>query len=302
MEKIGIVTVTYNSSKVIDEFITSVFYQTFKNYILYVVDNASSDNTLAIITEYKDSRLVIMPNKTNIGVAAGNNIGIKQALRDGCDGVLLINNDTSFENNLFYKLLEMFHNNDCSIVVPKMLYYSNKNIIWYGGGFLNKNKGYFSSVRGIDKKDNYKFNAVKYVNFAPSCCVLIEKKVFKDIGFMDEKYFVYHDETDYWYRVEKDGRHKMIYFGNVNFYHKVGSLTKSRVIVKNKIKFGNFYIKYTTRNQVYFLRKQKTLNSKLMIIYYYFRLNLKFFISGKYCRDISTFNLIQRSFAEGFNL
>ena len=69
-----------------------------------------------------------------------------------------------------------------------------------------------------------------------------EKKVFEDIGMMDEKYFVYFDDTDFLYRVFKDGRHKLYFFSDVKFYHKVGSLTKS---VKNKQnnKFrGDFFI------------------------------------------------------------
>jgi len=302
MKKVGLVTVTYNSSKVIKDFLSSVLSQSYNNFSLYVVDNSSSDNTLEIISTYNDSRIIIISNKINVGVAAGNNIGINKALYDDCDCVLIINNDTCFERELIDKLLKILHNYDCSIVAPKMMYYSNKDVIWYAGGYLNKNMGYWCSIRGIDKKDKGKFDGIENVSFAPTCCVLIDKQVFKDIGLMDEKYFVYFDETDFWWRVEKDGRHKMIYFGSVKFYHKVGSLTKSRINVKNKLIYGNFYIKYTTRNQVYFLRKQKTLNSKLMIIYYYIRLNLKFLISGKYCRDITTFNLIQRSFIEGFSL
>ena len=52
-------------------------------------------------------------------------------------------------------------------------------------------------------------------------------EVFKDVGFMNEKYFVYFDDTDFSYRACKDERHKMFYYPFVKFYHKVGSLTKS---------------------------------------------------------------------------
>ena len=46
MEKIGVVTVTYNSSDVIDKFLKDLFKQKFSNFLLYVVDNASTDNSL----------------------------------------------------------------------------------------------------------------------------------------------------------------------------------------------------------------------------------------------------------------
>ena len=60
---------------------------------------------------------------------------------------------------------------------------------------------------------------------------------------MDEKYFVYFDDTDFSYRVWKDGRHKMLYFPFVEFYHKVGSLTKSFNKEEKRIYRGDFFIK-----------------------------------------------------------
>ena len=302
IEKVGIVTITYNSSFVIEEFLNSILSQTFKNFILFIIDNASSDATIKRIQKYDDPRIRVIKNNNNLGVAAGNNQGITMAIENACDGILLMNNDTCFEKDLITKHLKVINNNDCSVVVPKMMYYPEKDIIWYGGGFLNKNKAYWSSVRGINSKDNGNFDKTEFVSFAPSCCVLIKKQVFEDIGLMDEKYFVYLDETDFWYRMAIDGRHKMMYFGNVEFYHKVGSLTKSSKKIGNKSKLGNFYIKFTTRNQVYFLRKQKTLLSFLMLLYFYLRLNLKFFITGKYNRNFTTFYLIQKSFVQGFYL
>ena len=234
MKKIGVVTITYNSSVVIEEFLNSILAQTFTKFILFIIDNASSDSTIEIIQKYADPRIRVIKNNSNMGVAAGNNQGITLAIKDACDGILLINNDTCFEKDLIVKHITVLNNNDCSVVVPKMMYYPEKEIIWYGGGCLNKNKAYLSSVRGINSKDNGSFDKTDYVSFAPSCCVLIKKQVFHDIGLMDEKYFVYFDETDFWWRMIKDGRHKMIYFGDVKFYHKVGSLTKSSIKVNKK--------------------------------------------------------------------
>ena len=56
--------------------------------------------------------------------------------------------------------------------------------------------------------------------------------MFEDVGMMDEKYFVYFDDTDFLYRVYKDGRHKLYFFSDVSFYHKVGSLTNQLKINK----------------------------------------------------------------------
>ena len=123
MDKIGIVTITYNSANVLSGFLESVFSQTYKNFILYVVDNSSKDDTKKILKSLKDSRLKIIFNKKNIGVAKANNIGIKKAINDNCNQVLIINNDVEFETNLINNLLATQSKFDCSLVAPKMKYF-----------------------------------------------------------------------------------------------------------------------------------------------------------------------------------
>ena len=60
---VGIVTVTYNSGKVIDEFLDSILSQAHQEYILYIIDNASSDDTLIRVAKYQDLRIVVIRNQ-----------------------------------------------------------------------------------------------------------------------------------------------------------------------------------------------------------------------------------------------
>ena len=81
MSKIGIVTVLYNSEKVLEEFFLSIDCQNYKNFILYIVDNSPSRQSKELIQKYTArfnllDRLVYLPSSSNIGVAAGNNVGI----------------------------------------------------------------------------------------------------------------------------------------------------------------------------------------------------------------------------------
>ena len=82
--KIGIVTVTYNSSLVLEDF-SSIENQDFLDFHLYIIDNNSTDNTLSKINKWNFSTKTILKNTNNIGVAAANNQGIKLALKDNCD-------------------------------------------------------------------------------------------------------------------------------------------------------------------------------------------------------------------------
>jgi GT2 family glycosyltransferase len=300
--KIGLVTITFNSENVIAGFINSVNNQNYSNYCLYVVDNNSIDNTLKKINESANrDKVVIIKNKFNNGVAGGNNQGILKALEDGCEYIILVNNDTEFEEELICKLSHAAQKLNYSIVVPKMLYYNEPEIIWFGGGYLSRLAGYMNCHIGMGERDQGQYRD-REITYAPTCCALIHRSVFEDTGLMDEKYFVYFDDTDFWYRVMKDGRHQMLYINDVLFYHKVGSLTKSINGTRVNFKFGDFSIRYTTRNRVYYLRKQKTLLSFFNLIWFWFRINLKFLFSGKYNIDINTWKLIQFSFWDGLKL
>ncbi len=187
MEKIGLVTITYNSEDVIRDFLKSTLSQTFQNFIVYIIDNNSKDNTLEILKENKDDRIKVVQNKKNFGVAKANNQGIELALKDKCTHVLIINNDVEFEKELFEKMLKIQKDNNCSLVAPKMMYFDSPTYIWYAGSVFVKNKGFLPIHKGIKQKDIAQFDGVYPVEYAPTCCLLIKKEVFKDVGMMDEK-------------------------------------------------------------------------------------------------------------------
>ena len=195
--KIGVVTVTYNSSDVLDDFLVSIKAQTHENFILYVIDNNSNDNTSELIENFDDSRVVYIQNSDNKGVAAANNQGIAKAFEDSCDYILLLNNDTLFADDTFEKLLKGLQEEKVDIVVPKMYYFDKKNTIWFAGGNFDKTFQCNVDHIGFREEDNGQYDEVKEITYAPTCCMLFSKKVIEDVGMMDEKYFVYEDDVDF---------------------------------------------------------------------------------------------------------
>lgn len=299
---VGVVTVTFNSADVIDPFLDSLLSQTFKDFILYAVDNNSSDNTISIIEKRQDNRIQILKFKENIGFAAGTNRGIEKAFADGCSHILLLNNDVEFEDLLITKMIGALETSNCSMSTPKIHYFFDKSLLWYAGSFFIKKLSYIAHHRGLGEVDKGQFDKEEVVDFTPMCCVLMKKDVFEDVGLLDEKFFTYYEDTDYFYRVKMFSKHKLYYFTNTVFYHKVGQLTKSKSGNLHVYKFGNFHIRLTTRNRVYYYLKQKSLLAYLNILYFYIWINAKFFISNRYHKNWSTWKLIQKSFLEGFKV
>jgi GT2 family glycosyltransferase len=302
LDKIGLVTITYNSADILQPFLNCVWKQTHSNFILYVIDNDSTDVTLSMLENEKDSRLRVVKNAKNFGVAKANNQGIRQAILDGCDQVLIINNDVEFESSLIQKLIKIQIEEKCSLVTPKMMYYDNPNHIWYAGSWFIKKKGYLPLHRGMKQLDEGQYDKIVEVEYAPTCCLLAKKEVFQDIGLMDEKYFVYFDDTDFSYRVWEDKRHKMFYYPDVKFYHKVGSLTKSFNKEQEKTFRGDFFIQQNTKNHIYFLKKIGGLFAWLFIFWLFFRNNIRFILNPQIRKNIATWMLINRAYFEGLTM
>lgn len=301
-QTIGIVTITYNSGKVIVPFLESVLAQSHQDFILYIIDNVSQDNTLELIAQYSDSRIRVVKNDKNVGVAAGNNQGMVMAMEAQLPLVMLLNNDVEFESTLFEKLLIAMQQSGHSLVTCKMMYDSEKDKIWYAGCHWDVKGGYMAPHTGQKEEDKGQYDQIIDVDYAPTCLVMMKREVIEDIGYMDEKYFAYYDDTDYFYRISQHGKHKILYYPFVKFYHKVGGLTQSKSGTVTKFKFGNFHIHLTTRNKVYYLMKQKSFIGYWNVIYFFFRMNLRFLFSGKYHVNFSTWKLLNTSYFEGLKM
>lgn len=286
---VGVVTVTYNSGGVIDDFMKSILKQAYVDFILYVTDNASSDDTLKRLGEYRDPRIVLVANHANVGVAEGNNLGIRAALKDGCDSVLLINNDTVFDSDLLGKLAEGLQEYKCEIIVPKIVFFDEPDKIWCGGGYFDALRGRGSHF-GLGDRDDGQSDLAKAVSYSPTCCMLIRREVFGWIGFMDSIYFLYFDDTDFCLRAYRAGV-KLFYLPSALLRHKVSSLTGGN---------SSFALRYMTRNHVYYLLKHY---SWWQVFFYC--LAFYIYIPGKYLfllRRPKLFWVAQKAFWEGIFL
>lgn len=248
---ISIVTVTYNSAEVIEDFIASLAAQSFTDFEVLFIDNASTDHTVEIINRQNDPRFVVIANEQNLGFTAGCNQGIGHALDHGRSSVLLINNDTTFPPDLLEKLALGLSR--APVAVPKMLYYSPANRIWTAGGRFLRYNGFRSAHTGLDEIDHGQYDRPAKISFAPMCCMLIKASVFESIGLLDEAIFAYCEDTDFCIRLGK-AKLPILYVPDAVIYHKVSSLTggtRSDFYVKNAA-FGKAYI--LTKHGTYFER------------------------------------------------
>lgn len=241
-KRVAIVLVNYNGENFQKECIESIYQMEYKDYDIIIVDNGSKDNSVEVVRKNFKYVIIIETNENN-GVAKGNNIGIEYALNNGYEYVLLLNNDTEVDKKMLGEMIKKASEN--TLVTCKMYYYSPQNTIWYGGGKINWNKG--TTIHfGMNELDNDKYNESKFIEYTPTCCLLIHKSVFEKIGIMDEKYFMYYDDTDFCARVNYNG-FKIWYESKAKLWHKVSSSSGGED--------SPLSIYYCTRNRLYFIEK-----------------------------------------------
>lgn len=238
--KIAIIIINYNGFKDTKDCLLSLNKLKNNNFFkVYLVDNGSSDDSLIKIHKFLkiaklNYPLELIISKNNLGFAGGNNLGIKKALKDGFNYFLLLNNDTEVTPDFLAKLIEVSKKNPkAGIIGPKIMYYSQPNKIWFGGGkFSWFGGGKHLRFNEIEKPKNS--NAQKQilnsqpllVDWITACCMLIKREVIKKIGLLQEKYFLYYEDTDYNLRARKAG-FNILYVPNSVIYHKVSSFTKT---------------------------------------------------------------------------
>jgi GT2 family glycosyltransferase len=288
--KVGVVTVTYNAASVVDGFLASLLSQSYRDFALYVVDNASADDTLARLGHYADPRVTAIANRQNLGVAAANNQGITAALAAGCGSVLLVNNDTEFAPDLLQALKGDLDEAQRPMVVPKIRCFDPADRLWYAGGSFSTWRGYATLHRGKGEPDHGQYDVSDWVEYAPTCCMLVNGSVFQRIGLMDEVYFLYFDDADFTFRAKKAGL-RIWYDPAAVIRHKESSLTggaRSPVALH-----------YSARNKLYFLQKNVGRSWIGWAAAYQVYLALRLLSRRDSRRE---FALRQQSFAEGLRL
>ena len=226
---------------------------------LVLIDNASSDDT-AVAVRKEFPQVKIFENEKNLGFARGNNIAIKYALKQGADYVMLLNNDTLIENDVISPLFKLAESDEeIGLVAPAIKHYQKGKLFYGLEGHVDwrLGKSTHRNVKKIVSKEQWKLTSrhpeirqsrskdpqgdssprlrmteilvssgpieAEFVSF---CCVLIKRKVFEQVGLLDEKYYLYIEDVDYCVRASKAG-YKILLEPTARLFHKTSSSFKS---------------------------------------------------------------------------
>ncbi|HEX9744597.1 MAG TPA: glycosyltransferase family 2 protein [bacterium] len=206
---VGIVVLNYNGEKVLPPLFESLEKLLYPDFRVFLVDNASSDKSLEYVKSYSAGfDMEVIENQQNLLFSGGNNVGIKRALEWGADYVLLLNNDTIVSPSMLDTLVEFMAgtaNRGGGAIAGPLIYFNKpEGHIWYAGGYVNRWLG-TARHRGIRQKDVGQYGFLELVDYVSGCAMCVKKKVFEKIGYLDESFPMYYEDTDFCLRAKNEG-------------------------------------------------------------------------------------------------
>lgn len=225
-KKIGIILINYQNyaARFLNACRDSLRAQDYSAEMMniYIVDNASTSETLEYLkTNYPEARILTRPDGN---YAAASNLGLNQAISDGCEYLVTVNMDTEMAPTWLSELIAALENNpEAGIAQSKILLFprpeearenprinSLGNIIHFlGFGFTS---GYGEANREITGYPEIK-------GYASGCSFIIRAEVFKKVGGYNEEFYMYHDDLELSLKVRLAG-YKIVLAPRSVIFHK----------------------------------------------------------------------------------
>jgi GT2 family glycosyltransferase len=214
----------------------------YPNYEVVVVDNCSTDGSVARIREaYPD--VTLLQSGVNLGFAGGNNVGIRYALGREADYVWLLNNDTVAAPSALREMVDVALRDAGVGAVGSVLHYADEpdRIQAYGGGRVSLWSGisrHFTTLVPDEK-----------LHYLAAASLLVRREVLERVGLLDDGFFLYWEDTDYAFRVRKAGYWLAVAPGASVWHKESATLGKKSAVLDT----------YFSASAVLFFRKHSPL-------------------------------------------
>lgn len=239
MAHLDIVILNYNRGDLLRSCLSSVFgSQTRHTLGVWVVDNASPDDSVAIVrAEFPQARLIV--NERNNGFSAGNNLALRQIMAanaepgvSGARYVMLLNNDTVVEPDALDLLIDYLEQHpDVGAVGPKLLLLDGSLDLACRRSFPTPEVSFYRMTglsRIFPRSPRFARYNMTYldpdvetdVDALVGAAMVLRSAVLREVGLLDEQFFMYGEDVDWCYRIKAYGWRIVYYPRSVIHHHK----------------------------------------------------------------------------------
>jgi GT2 family glycosyltransferase len=257
VSSLAVVILNWNGVDWLKKFLPNVVkYSTSEHTKVVVVDNASTDDSVAYVQQHF-STVQLVINADNGGYAKGYNDGLKHVV---ADYFVLLNSDVEVTENWLQPLIQLMDEQPkVAACQPKILSYKEPHKFEYAGaagGFIDKFGYAFCRGRLFDyiEDEEQQYEVSSEIFWATGACMLVRSKVFFEMGGLDEDFFAHQEEIDLCWRMKNAG-HKIYYVHNSRVYHVGGGTLSALSSFKTYLNFrNNLFLLYKNLPPKYLLR------------------------------------------------
>jgi GT2 family glycosyltransferase len=245
---VSVIVVNWNGAIFLKECLEALFRQTYPSYEVILVDNASSDSSVSSVRKgFPQTKVVELSE--NKGFTGGNVEGLKVA--EG-EFIALVNNDARVDEKWLERLVEpMLRQPTVGICASRLLLEKGSRINSAGGAVTSAGVGF---DRGFGEAEEV-YNKSEFVFGASGAAALYRRRMIEEIGFLDEEFFLYGEDTDLSFRAQLAGW-KCAYVATATASHKWQGTSR---------RLSDVHVYYHNRNLEFVWLKN--MPAKLMVRY-----------------------------------
>ncbi len=225
---VAIVILNYNGKNYLQRFLPSVLASTYTNYSVVVADNASTDGSVAYVTEYFP-QIVVLQNTQNDGFAGGYNWALKQV---EAEYYVLLNSDVAVTAGWIEPIIALMQSNkSIAACQPKLLKHGDESYFEYAGaagGWIDILGYPFSRGRIFDflEKDSLQYQTNEKIFWASGAAMFVRSKVYHELNGFDATFFAHMEEIDLCWRMQLAGYEIMACPQSVVYHVGAGTLPR----------------------------------------------------------------------------
>jgi len=241
---VAIVVLNYNTEVLLSKYLPSILATNYDNKEIWVVDNASTDGSLALLHENYLDQIKVLQTPKNLGYAGGYNWALSQI---NAKYYVLINSDVRVTKDWLQPLVKMAENNDqIAAIQPKILADKNPDFFEYAGasgGYLDCWGYAFCRGRIMDalEKDNNQYDSAVPIFWASGACLFVRSTAFHAVHGFDDDLFAHMEEIDLCWRLQHQG-HQIYVEPQSIVYHLGGGTLSEGSSFKYFLNFRNSLI------------------------------------------------------------
>lgn len=267
MKKVGIVICNYNKADCVLDCIQCILESRFQDFDLYVVDNASSDNSVAEIRKHYP-QVTLLVNEENKGGSGGFNRGLRQAYEQGYPYLMCVDNDALLDENAVGSLYEFLENHPEVGMAGSKIYHTEAPDLIQQFGQKIDFEYFCTEVPHLNQVEDGTMPEYLYVDSVAACSLMVRRSTIDRIGFMPEENFLYWDDTEWCHKCNLAGM-KVASVGTSKALHAMGAKRESENTFPTYYAWRNwiaFFAKYTPEED--YEKMAKTFLSSIFQIAY----------------------------------